>query len=155
MKITESQLRNMIKKELASALAENAQTIDNQELQAKFEAFLKTPEGKKAQQLANVAKTALTKNKMNEALSDMDASLAATGIFAGPFLAHLAATGVGINPSLENNVLGFLMGVLGGGAIGLGLDYLRRDKKNTESEVPSAGSARFKTDPRAGQGPRY
>lgn len=120
----------MIKQELASALAENAQATGNQDLQAQFQAFLKTPQGKKAQELAKVAKTALTKNKkMNESLDDMDASLAATGIFAGPFLAYLAAQGMGITPNLQHNVLGFLIGVLGGGALGLGLDYLRRDKQ--------------------------
>jgi hypothetical protein len=157
MKITESQLRNMIRKELASALSENTQATDNQDLQAKFQAFLKTKEGKEAEELSKKLKQNLNKptSAVKESLGDIDASLTATGVFLGPFLAYLAQQGLGINPSLETNVIGFLAGVAGGAALGAGLDYLRRDKKDTEAEVPSAGSARWKTDPRAGQGPRY
>lgn len=128
-----------------------AENVDNQELQQKFQAFLKTPEGKKAQQLAMKAKQKLNKptGAVKESLGDIDASLTATGVFLGPFLAYLAQQGMGVSPNLEDNVIGFLAGVAGGAALGAGLDYLRRDKKDTESEVPSAGSDRWKTDPRA------
>lgn len=128
-----------------------AENVDNQELQQKFQAFLKTPEGKKTQQLAMKAKQKLNKptGAVKESLGDIDASLTATGVFLGPFLAYLAQQGMGVSPNLEDNVIGFLAGVAGGAALGAGLDYLRRDKKDTESEVPSAGSARWKTDPRA------
>lgn len=109
------------------ALKLNEQALDKETLQQKYNEFIKTQQGQAAKKLADTIKNQSSVNKggVNESLGNADASLAASGILLGPFLAHLAQQGIGITPSLETNVFSFLVGVFGGGAVGLGLDYLR------------------------------
>jgi len=110
------------------ALKLNEQALDKEKLQTEYNKFIETQQGQTAKNLADTIiknKGSVSKAGVNESLGNADASLAASGILLGPFLAHLAQQGMGLTPSLATNVFSFLVGVFGGGAVGLGLDYLR------------------------------
>jgi hypothetical protein len=110
------------------ALKLNEQALDKEKLQTEYNKFIKTQQGQTAKNLADTIiknKGSVSKAGVNESLGNADASLAASGILLGPFLTHLAQQGMGLTPSLATNVFSFLVGVFGGGAVGLGLDYLR------------------------------
>ena len=165
MKITEAYIRKLIKEELENVVLsenDNANDVTMQKVKELFANFETTPEGKNAINLAKrIAKTNLSK-QMKESIGDRSATLAAAGVLLGPLMAYALQKGLQIPPNLETNVLMFLAGVLGGGVIGLGADYLSdkaRERSDAETnpndKVPGPGSARWDTDPNVSQGPRY
>lgn len=157
MKITEAYIRKLIKEELENVVSsENDNAVTMQDVKELFASFEATREGKNAIDLAKrIAGTDLSK-QMKESIGDRSATLAAAGVLLGPLMAHALQIGLEIPPNLETNVLMFLAGVVGGGVIGLGADYLsdkakeRSDAKtNPNDKVPGLGSVRYGNEPNA------
>jgi F0F1-type ATP synthase assembly protein I len=130
MKITQSQLRRIIKEEYVTALKEQEQgsEIDQQKLKQEYYKFLKTQQGQMADKIVKMLqqnKGGLSGRNIKESVSDMDVSLTASGILGGFFIGHLIQTGLNMTPTLETNILNMILGILVGGGAGLAADFAR------------------------------
>jgi len=130
MKITQSQLRRIIKEEYVTALKEQEQgsQIDLEKLKLEYDKFLKTQQGQTAKTIVNTLQKnrgGLKGRNIKESVSDMDVSLTASGILGGFFIGHLIQTGLQMTPNLETNIINMILGTLVGGGVGLAADYAR------------------------------
>lgn len=174
MKITESQLRSIIKKELNVMIneAEMSQNTADGDAKTKYAEFakklspktrlalisflemLKTSAGQKVIQFikTNKQSSPITGGiAENFSFRNADASTAWTSMLLTPFLVHAAQVAFEVRPTEYTNILGYLGGVGGGLAIGALIDILRAmNKEDTgESEVPGLGSVRYGNEPNA------
>lgn len=120
MRITESQLRRIVRQEILREGGDAPEVIAQ-----KLLAYLETPEGRREAELADRIAASLTAGGVRESMSRADSNFAAVGPAIGGAIIAALAMHAGVTVGAKADVMAALVGIPVGAGVGAMMAFLR------------------------------